>query len=123
VHFLPRQSGADFASLIDACDVMLDTPHFNGMNTSLEAFALGVPVVTSPTELQRGRHTTGMYRKMGFMECVAQTGEDYVRLALRLGRDTDYRRHVRGEIRQRSEALFEDRRAVEQFERFFESVR
>ena len=123
VHFLPRQSGADFTSLIAACDVMLDTPHFNGMNTSLEAFAAGVPVVTLPTGLQRGRHTAGMYRKMGFADCVAKTGDDYVRIALRLGRDAEYRRHVSGEISRRGEVLFEDRRVVQEFERFFESVR
>src|SRR6185436_11986309 len=123
VCFLPRQSGADFNSLIAACDVMLDTPHFNGMNTSLEAFAAGVPVVTLPTDLQRGRHTTGMYRKMGLPECVAKSSHDYVRLALRLGREMEYRRHVAGEISRRSDVLFEDRRAVEEFERFFESVR
>ena len=122
VLFLPRQSGADFSSLIAACDVMLDTPHFNGMNTSLEAFAAGVPVVTLPSGLQRGRHTTGMYRKMGFMECVAQSADDYVRLALRVARDDAYRRHVGGEIDRRSDVLFEDRRAVNEFERFFAEV-
>ena len=122
VRFLPRQSGADFSSLIAACDVMLDTPHFNGMNTSLEAFALGVPVVTMPTALQRGRHTAGMYRKMGFGECVAGTADDYVRIALRLGRDVEFRRHAADEITRRSDVLFEDARVVREFERFFTEV-
>ena len=119
VVFLPPQSGADFTSLVAACDVMLDTPHFNGMNTSLEAFAVGTPVVTLPTALQRGRHTAGMYRKMGFTDCVAASGEDYVRIALELGRDGERRRHAAGEILRRSAVLFEDRNVVLEFERFF----
>ena len=119
VLFLERQSGEDFTSLIAACDVMLDTPHFNGMNTSLEAFALGKPVVTMPTPLQRGRHTAGMYRKMGFDACVASTGDDYVRTALRLGRDAEFRRYASDEIARRSDVLFEDPRVVREFERFF----
>jgi len=119
IVFLPPQSPSDFTSLIAACDVMLDTPHFNGMTTSLEAFALGKPVVTMRGALQRCRHTAGMYRKMDFQECVAGTSEDYVRLALRLGTEADFRSHAAGEIARCSAVLFEDRRAASEFERFF----
>lgn len=119
IVFLPRQDAAGFIGLLGACDVMLDTIHFNGMNTSLEGFSAGVPIVTLPGEFQRGRHTAGMYRKMEFTECVAADQEDYVRIAARLGTDEDYRRHVKSEILRRSEVLFEDRRAVREFERFF----
>jgi len=119
VVFLPPQPAADFSSLVAACDVMLDTPHFNGMNTSLEAFAAGTPVVTMPTGLQRGRHTAGMYRKMGLADCVAQTPDDYARIAFRLAADATYRRHVSEQIAARSAVLFEDRRVVAEFERFF----
>ena len=116
---LPRQSGTEFTQLIAACDVMLDTVHFNGMNTSLEAFATGTPVVTLPTDLQRGRHTAGMYRKMGLMQCVAQDAEDYVRIALSIATDRERRRQISNEILQRNYVLFEDMRAVREFERFF----
>jgi len=119
VVFLPQQSMADFTRLIAACDVMLDTPHFNGATTSLEAFALGMPVVTLPTALQRGRHTTGMYRKMQWTPLVARDADDYVRIALALGKEPDRREQARREILARSDALFEDRRAVREFERFF----
>ena len=119
VIFLPQQSMDDFTRLIGACDVMLDTPHFNGMTTSLEAFALGVPVVTLPKALQRGRHTTGMYRKMQWTENVARDADDYVRIAVALGTDSDRRQRARKEILERSATLFEDKRAVHEFERFF----
>jgi predicted O-linked N-acetylglucosamine transferase (SPINDLY family) len=98
---------------------MLDTVHFNGMNTSLEAFAIGTPVVTLPTDLQRGRHTAGMYRKMGLTQCVAKDAEDYVRIALSIATDRERRRQISNEILQRNYVLFEDMRAVREFERFF----
>ena len=57
------------------------------MNTSLEAFAVGTPVVTMPTALQRGRHTFGMYTRMGIDSCIARDAAHYVSIALELGTD------------------------------------
>src|SRR4029077_1127234 len=62
VVFLPRQRPRDYINLIALADVMLDTVHFNGMNTSLEAMSAGTPVVTLPGQFQRSRHTQAMYR-------------------------------------------------------------
>ena len=49
-------------------------------------------MVTLPTELMPGRVALGFYRKMGFEELVASSAEDYVRKAVRLATDGDYRR-------------------------------
>lgn len=119
IRFLPGMSQEDFLALIAVCDVMLDTIYFNGMNTSLEALALGIPVVTLPTALQRGRHTYGMYRRIGIEECVARTPEQYVAIALRLGTDAEYRRQVKVKILERCGVLYEDMQVVREFERFF----
>jgi protein O-GlcNAc transferase len=98
--------------------------HFNGMNTSLESLALGTPVVTLPTDLQRGRHTQAMYRTMGLMECVASSPEEYVEIAVRLGTDRPYALEIRERIRALNHVLYEDRRVIDEFERFFlETVR
>jgi protein O-GlcNAc transferase len=122
IVFVPRQATADFLNLIAVADVMLDTIHFNGMNTSLEAFAVGTPVVTLPKAFQRGRHTQGMYRCMGLSECVAKDEADYVAIAVRLGTDAAYREQVRQRILERSQVLYEDRAVVAGFERFFEQA-
>lgn len=119
IRFVPPQSGGDFINLIAISDVMLDTTHFNGMNTSLEAFAAGTPVVTLPTDFQRGRHTSGMYSRMGISECTAGTEEEYVRIALRLGTDSAFNRRMRELIRERSNVLFENPDVLQEFERFF----
>src|SRR5215470_3912822 len=85
IIFLPRMNTEDYANLIEVCDVMLDTRHFNGMISSLEAFAVGTPVVTWPGEFQRGRPTQAMYRSMGLAECIAESTHEYVDRAIRLG--------------------------------------
>jgi protein O-GlcNAc transferase len=122
IVFLPRMDSAEYMNLIEVSDAMLDTLHFNGMNTSLDALAVGTPVVTWPGEFQRGRHTQAMYRKMGLAQGIAQSAADYIDRAVRLGADAGYRTEVKDEILARNAALFEDAQVVREFERFFEEA-
>jgi predicted O-linked N-acetylglucosamine transferase (SPINDLY family) len=119
ILWLPSLKGDDFINLIAICDVMLDTPHFNGMNSSLEAFAVGTPVVTQPMALQRSRHTFGMYKKMDIHDCVAGSLEEYVKIAVQIGTDPRYRQSLRERIRAANAVLYEDSWVVQEFERFF----
>lgn len=119
---LEPRYGVPFMELLAACDVMLDTPHFNGMNSSLEAFSVGLPIVTLPTQFQRGRHTRAMYLKMGIEDCIASDARAYVDIAVRLGTDPDFNHDARRRIKARSAVLYEDRRVVREFERFFDTA-
>jgi predicted O-linked N-acetylglucosamine transferase (SPINDLY family) len=119
IVFLPRQPFDRFMQLLAAVDVILDTPHFNGMNTSLQAFAVGTPVVTLPTGLQRGRHTQAMYRKMQITDCIAHSAAEYVDIAVRLGTDPTHARALRARILSSNGVLYEDARVIAEFERFF----
>jgi protein O-GlcNAc transferase len=101
---------------------MLDTVHFNGMNTSLEAFAVGTPVVTMPATFQRGRHTQAMYRRMGLGDLIAADARSYVDMAVRLANDPDHRAEVSRRILGANRALFEDELVVREFERFFRTA-
>ena len=95
---------------------MLDPLHYSGGNTSLEAFALGTPIVTWPGEFMRGRHTHGFYKLMDLDDCVARDHEHYVELALTLGRDRDFRRHVTRRVLDRVPALFDHEASVRAIE-------
>jgi predicted O-linked N-acetylglucosamine transferase (SPINDLY family) len=122
VIVLAPMSHERFLGLLAVSDVVLDTPHFNGMNSSLEAFAVGTPIVTLPGRLQRMRHTAGMYAAMGITELCAASGDDYVRIALQVARDRDRRATYSRIIQEREAALFEDIRVVRGYEAFFNSV-
>ncbi|MCP5366065.1 MAG: tetratricopeptide repeat protein [Hyphomicrobiales bacterium] len=115
LDYLPQ---ADFTALCAAADVLLDTFHFSGGNTSFEAFAAGTPVVTLPSGFLRGRFTAGLYAKMGIADLIAGTPEIYVDLALRAARDRDWNRHLRDRILAAGPHLFEDRAAVASFADF-----
>ena len=118
VRFLPRQTDQDYLRLCSLMDVMLDPIHFSGGRTSYEALALGVPVVTLPSGLLRGRITLGIYRAMGVDDCVASDRTQYVDLAVRLAGDTDFRRSVRDKILAGCDRFFNDRSAITEFEAF-----
>jgi predicted O-linked N-acetylglucosamine transferase (SPINDLY family) len=122
VIMVPSRRREEFIRLLAACDVMLDTIHFNGMNCTLEALSIGLPVITLPSGLQRGRHTLGMYRRMGWTELVAESADDYVRIAVRLGTDPKARASARREILQRCDVLFSDENVVRGFEAFFKAA-
>jgi protein O-GlcNAc transferase len=122
VRWVPRQSYEHYLNLLAVSDVSLDPTHFVGGNSSYEALALGLPIVTLPSEFLRGRITYALYKKMGVMDCVAENRDDYVRLALELGSDPSRREALRAKILDASGVLFEDFQAVRDLGHFLESV-
>lgn len=119
VLYLDAMPTERFLELLAVSDVCLDTLHFNGMNSSLEAFAVGTPIVTLPGRLQRGRHTQAMYRAMGIGDCVARDVAQYIEIAVCLAADAAFAAGVRAAIAARRHVLYEDPRVVSEFERFF----
>jgi predicted O-linked N-acetylglucosamine transferase (SPINDLY family) len=122
ILFLPTLDHRVFLELLAMADVVLDTIHFNGMNSSLECFAVGTPVVTMPTEFQRGRHTQAMYESMGITDCIAYSPQAYADIAVRIGTDRELARRLREQILTRNDVLFENACVVSEFERFFTEV-
>jgi predicted O-linked N-acetylglucosamine transferase (SPINDLY family) len=106
IRIVPQLAWHDYLSLISISDVMLDPFHFGGGNTTYEGLAMGVPVVTLPPQFLRGRHTLGCYLGMEMDECIADSVETYVKIALRLGMDGEYGRFVRAKIAERCPLLY-----------------
>lgn len=119
IRVLPYPGPAGYLKMIETSDVMLDTYHYGGGSTSLQGLGLGTPIVTLPGNFQRGRHTYSYYAAMGMMDCVASSREDYVKRALRIGKDKDYRKALSVQIKDRSEVLFSDARVIQELESFF----
>jgi protein O-GlcNAc transferase len=119
IVFIPERPLPEFMQLLQAADVILDTIHFNGMNSSLEALAVGTPVVTLPKSLQRGRHTQAMYRKMEIPDCVAADEGSYVDIAVQIATDRGYRGELKRTILERRSVLYENSAVTREFERFF----
>lgn len=119
IKTLPRQQ---FLGLCSVCDVMLDPLHFGGGNTSLEALALNIPVVTLPSPYLRARLTLGFYQHISLHDLIATNPESYISLAVKLGTDHEWRKDIKEKIATAAPALFEHRASVTAFEEYFQSV-
>jgi predicted O-linked N-acetylglucosamine transferase (SPINDLY family) len=122
VHVLPQRSLDEFMGVLAVADVVLDSWPFGAGNTNYQTFAMGVPVVTFPGQWIRGRGTLAHYRHMGFEDCIAQSPEEYVDIAVRLGTDTDFRNNIVCKINDNANAVLEDEVCVRDLARFLEEV-
>src|SRR5260221_8662605 len=102
------------------CDVMLDTLHWSGGNTSLDALACGLPVVTLPGHLMRGRQSMAMLRLLGVDELVASDAADYVAKAARIGTDREMRAALSGRIKAGLPTLFDRDEPIRDLQNFLE---
>ena len=78
---------------------MLHPFPFDGSRTASEALALGKPLVTLPSDHLRGRMGLALLRTLGLDDpdawgLVARDRDQYVRHAVRLATDHDWRRQV-----------------------------
>ena len=99
-------------------DVFLDTIGFSGFNTAIQAIECGLPIVTREGLFLRGRLASGILRRIGMTELIANNEEAYVNLVVKLVQDREYRKIVQEKIIANRPVLFDDLtpiRALEQF--------
>ena len=111
-----------FAAASARCDAMLDSIEWSGGNTTLEALAQDLPVITCEGAMMRGRVSAGMLKMMGMPEAVAATVDDYVALGIRIGRDPAWRAELKARIARDKHRLYRDRSAIAALENFLESA-
>ncbi|MCM0019898.1 MAG: tetratricopeptide repeat protein [Tagaea sp.] len=118
--FVPWLDRARYAALNASCDLFLDTPRWSGGNTTLEAIAQGLPAITWPGPTMRARHTYAILRRMELDDAIAPTPDEYVDLAVRLGRDKAALADLNARTRARRAILWRDRAPVAFLANFLE---
>lgn len=113
---LPYLSPGRYAALNAQAHVYLDSVGWSGGNTTLEAVAHGLPVVTWPRGLMRGRHSAAILTALGVTDTVADSADAYVDIAVRLGREPGFRLSVREATLQSLPGLYADTRPVRALE-------
>ncbi len=120
---LPRMSKGDFLSLNACCDVLLDTIDWSGGNTTMEAIACGIPaVVTLPGAFMRGRHTYAMLKMMEFSDTIAASVDQYIEIAVKLGRDPDFFSRVQKQMAAKRHRIFNDDTCIRELENFYSHI-
>jgi len=122
VVVLERVGWQEFLNIMSLADVMLDTWPFGGGNTNYQGFSAGLPIVTFPGKFLRGRAAMALYQHMKINDCIACSPEEYVEIAIRLGRDADFRTSVSEKILERCLIIFDDQRVVKDLAKFLRSV-
>jgi len=118
---LPQLSRLDYCNLNLLSDVFLDSLEWSGVNTTLEAIACGLPVVTLPGRFMRGRHSYAILTQLGVTDTIARDKEEYVDIAVRLAQDRAWRTQILNRMKANFPQLYSDTRCVRALEDFFRS--
>lgn len=118
---LPSVEHDNYLRINMLCDVMLDTLHWSGGNTTLDALSCGLPVITLPGEFMRGRQSYGMLKCMGLNELIAKDQEDYIKIAVKTGTNRTWRQLVVQRILSASHLIFDKESSLRQMESFYYS--
>ncbi len=119
---LPRVDQQQYHKLNQLSDVFLDTISWSGNNSSFEAIACNLPIVTLPGSLMRQRHCAGILTMIGVMETIVSSIDEYIALAVRLGNDMEFRINVSERISKNKFRLYRDKTCIEALEKFIEDV-
>ena len=118
----PRIGWNDYCNLNQISDVFLDTFSWSGGNTTLEAIACDLPIVTCPGEFMRGRHSYGILQMLGVTDTIAKTEAEYIEIAVKLGQNSEWINHIVERMRKRHSYLYDDKTCVQALEDFYRCV-
>ncbi len=84
-----------------AVDIALDPFPYNGVTTTCDALWMGVPVISQAGRMNVSRQGVRFLRTVGLDELLAETLEDYVRIATELAGDLARLADLRSGLRER----------------------
>ena len=120
--FLSIPERLDYLMINLLADVYLDTFTWSGGNTSLEAIACNLPIVTCPGEFMRGRHSDSFLKMLEITDTIAKNEAEYIEIAVKLGLDTAWRHSIKERMSQSHDLLFDDKVCVTGLEAFYKQV-
>ena len=102
-----------YLSLNLVADVFLDAHGWSGGNTTLEALRANLPIVTTPGEFMRGRHSAAILEQIGLKHFVGSSVDEWTRQAIDYAKDERLRAAHALEIKESSHLAYRDSRVVE----------
>jgi predicted O-linked N-acetylglucosamine transferase (SPINDLY family)/glycogen synthase/predicted O-methyltransferase YrrM len=103
-------------------DVYLDTFSWSGGNTTLEAIACNLPIVTCPGEFMRTRHSDSFLKMLGVTDTIGQNEAEYIEIAVKLGLDPAWRHDIAQRMSERHDYLYDDKACIGGLEAFYKQV-
>jgi predicted O-linked N-acetylglucosamine transferase (SPINDLY family) len=103
VSFVSLRPRRQYLQLYHEIDIALDSFPANGHTTSLDAFWMGVPVVTLSGRTAIGRGGASILHNLGLPELISHTPAQFVAIAARLAQDRGALSDLRQSLRSRLE--------------------
>ena len=104
VEFVEPRPQREYLELYHRLDIALDTFPYNGHTTSIDALWMGAPVVSLAGTAPVSRAGLSQLTNLGLPELVAQSEEDYVRIAVELAGNPPRLAELRATMRARMQA-------------------
>ena len=101
VEFVDSQSRERYLATYGRIDIALDTLPYPGHTTSLDAYWMGVPVVTLVGDSLVGRAGLSLASNLKLLDWVARDSAEFVQIATRFAAEPEQLEKLRGELRQR----------------------
>lgn len=120
---LPHLDFQRYLGLISCCDVLLDTWYFGGGNTIFHGFSVGVPTITWPGPLMRGRAGLFVYKQLGIPDFIADSPDAYAPLAISVAHDAERQHAFRRSVETMVPDMFEQTGGVARFEELLLAAR
>jgi predicted O-linked N-acetylglucosamine transferase (SPINDLY family) len=122
VVFLPPLDPNRYHAINCLADIFLDSIGWSSNNSTFEALACNLPVVTLPGTLMRQRHCAAILTMMELTETIATTTEEYIEIAVKLGRDKNTRFSISERIRTQKKRIYYDNACITGLENFLEII-
>lgn len=120
--FLTIPERLDYLMISLLSDIYLDTISWSGGNTTLEAIACHLPIVTCRGEFMRGLHSYSFLKMIGVTDTIAQTEVEYVEIAVKLGLEPAWRGEIVERIKESHDCLYDDQGCIVGLEAFYKQV-
>jgi predicted O-linked N-acetylglucosamine transferase (SPINDLY family) len=121
IKFIQRLDYLQNLNFLSISDVFIESYPFGNMNSTLEAFSVGLPVISMPTTKLNGRFTYGFYKKIGLEKdyCVFSI-KDYISKAVTVACEKNSNK--RNDLIEKSKVLFEEQESVIEWENFLRNL-
>jgi protein O-GlcNAc transferase len=118
------RSQAEHLTLYHEMDIALDTFPYHGTTTTCEAMWMGVPVVTLEGASHRSRVGVSLLSNVGLPQLIANSPEEYVRIASSLARDIPKLEAMQRTLRERmlGSPLMDASRFTRDIENAYEAI-
>jgi protein O-GlcNAc transferase len=118
IVLFPQLNADQYNAMNILSDIYLDTIGWSACNSAFEAIACNLPIVTLPGNFMRGKHSEAILKMMGLTDTIAGNKDEYIDIAVRLGKTPDLRQSIAGKIAKNKYRIYGDIAAIRGLEEF-----